>query len=143
MDAALLGAFSATARYLSAAYATEPFQRCGPLTPAPSLTCPACGTESPGYKALVLACEAMWTGDRTRATFIEYYEVRRGHPFWPSSAVVPHNDPTLLFTNAGMNQYKPIFLGTVDPSSGLGKLKNAANSQVRYPSLSACTGVRL
>ncbi|KAG9539393.1 alanyl-tRNA synthetase, partial [Aureobasidium melanogenum] len=38
-------------------------------------------------------------------------------------------DPTLLFANAGMNQYKSIFLGTVDPSSDFASLKRATNSQ--------------
>lgn len=43
--------------------------------------------------------------------------------------MVPLSDPTLLFTNAGMNQYKTIFQGTVDPASDFAQLKRAANSQ--------------
>ncbi|KTW30733.1 alanine-tRNA ligase [Pneumocystis carinii B80] len=69
-----------------------------------------------------------WPSKKIRGTFISYFE-ERGHTFVPSSSVVPYNDPTLLFTNAGMNQYKSIFLGTVDLYSPLGKLRRAVNSQ--------------
>jgi len=45
-----------------------------------------------------------------RRSFLEYFQ-RNGHTIVPSSSLVPHDDPTLLFTNAGMNQFKDAFLG--------------------------------
>jgi alanyl-tRNA synthetase len=70
-----------------------------------------------------------WPAPRIRSTFINYFVEKRGHTFWASSPVVPMNDPTLLFINAGMNQFKPLFLGTCDPSLDMSKLKMAVNSQ--------------
>ena len=50
------------------------------------------------------------TTSEIRTAFLEYYR-SQGHQVVSSSSLVPHNDPTLLFTNAGMNQFKDVFLG--------------------------------
>ncbi|HUN87188.1 MAG TPA: alanine--tRNA ligase, partial [Terriglobales bacterium] len=52
----------------------------------------------------------MLTGSQTRRKFLDYF-VQNGHKEVHSSSLVPANDPTLLFTNAGMNQFKDVFLG--------------------------------
>jgi alanyl-tRNA synthetase len=50
------------------------------------------------------------TSTELRASFLAYF-ARHGHKVVPSSPLVPHGDSTLLFTNAGMNQFKDVFLG--------------------------------
>ncbi|KAL2915683.1 Alanine--tRNA ligase [Polyrhizophydium stewartii] len=70
-----------------------------------------------------------WPVRKVRQTFIDYFVAKNGHTHVVSSATIPHDDPTLLFANSGMNQFKPIFQGTVDPNSDLAKLSRAANSQ--------------
>ncbi len=63
------------------------------------------------------------TSSEIRRQFIEFFE-GKDHTFVASSAVVPYDDPTLMFTNAGMNQFKDVFLGT-----GKRDYARAANSQ--------------
>ncbi len=66
----------------------------------------------------------MPTANEVRQQFIDFFCQQHGHTFVPSSSVVPHGDDTLLFSNAGMNQFKDVFLGT-----GTRPYKRAANTQ--------------
>ena len=50
------------------------------------------------------------TSAELREAFLAYFE-KQQHTRVDSSSLVPHDDPTLLFTNAGMNQFKDVFLG--------------------------------
>jgi alanyl-tRNA synthetase len=67
--------------------------------------------------------KAAMTSSELRAAFLEFFRAR-GHAVVPSSPLVPGNDPTLLFTNAGMVQFKDVFLGKDERS-----YKRAATSQ--------------
>src|SRR3989344_495745 len=53
----------------------------------------------------------LMTSRDIRNSFLNFFK-ERGHAVVPSASVIPHGDPTLLFTNAGMNQFKDVFLGT-------------------------------
>lgn len=102
-----------------------------------------------------MASNVSWTSTRVRQQFIDFFLKEADHTFWPSSRTIPHgrispvslkpvrrltdyiqrfaaprsDDPTLLFANAGMNQFKPLFTGSADPKTEFGRLKRAVNSQ--------------
>ena len=65
----------------------------------------------------------MFTAKQVRSSFIDFFK-DKGHIFVPSTPVVPIGDESLLFTNAGMNQFKDFFLGLASP-----EYTRAANSQ--------------
>ncbi|XP_071785467.1 alanine--tRNA ligase, cytoplasmic-like [Asterias amurensis] len=75
--------------------------------------------------------DASLTSQQVRQMFIDFHVNHPvyKHDFVRSSSTIPLDDPTLLFANAGMNQFKSIFTGTVDPNSDMGRLKRVVNSQ--------------
>lgn len=69
------------------------------------------------------------SADQVRNDFFEFFR-KKEHLIVDSAPVVPKNDPTLLFTNAGMNQFKPIFMGEQDAlKQGNTEWKRAADTQ--------------
>ena len=56
----------------------------------------------------------MITANQIRTKFLDYFK-QNGHEILTSSPLIPHNDPTLMFSNAGMNQFKNYFTGVETP----------------------------
>ncbi|XP_036421007.1 alanine--tRNA ligase, mitochondrial [Colossoma macropomum] len=70
-----------------------------------------------------------YTSQKVRRTFIEFFTEQHAHRAVPSAPVRPRGDPSLLFVNAGMNQFKPILLGCADPRSEMASYRRVVNSQ--------------
>ncbi|XP_045511310.1 alanine--tRNA ligase, cytoplasmic [Colias croceus] len=68
------------------------------------------------------------TGKEIRQTYIDFF-ISKSHKYVHSSSTIPLDDPTLLFANAGMNQFKPIFLGSIDPNSDMAQYVRVVNTQ--------------
>uniref|UniRef100_A0A8D2J116 Alanine--tRNA ligase n=1 Tax=Varanus komodoensis TaxID=61221 RepID=A0A8D2J116_VARKO len=101
-------AAAVTSRYVGSLLRVTPVWYCG--------GCRACSAASP-------------SSARVRRTFLQFFQERYGHKVVPSASVRPRGDPGLFFVNAGMNQFKPIFLGTADPRSELTHYQRVVNTQ--------------
>ncbi|XP_045200982.2 alanine--tRNA ligase, cytoplasmic-like [Mercenaria mercenaria] len=70
-----------------------------------------------------------WKSKDVRKQFLDFFCTKNSHEFVKSSSVIPGKNQGTYFTNAGMNQFKPIFLGTVPEGSDLARYRRVANSQ--------------
>ena len=76
---------------------------------------------------------SVMTAADIREQFLSFFGTQHSHVLLPSSPVIPYNDPSLAFVNAGMNQFKPIFLGQAPPP-----YPRVANSQKWYIGFLLC-----
>src|SRR5881296_453347 len=79
-------------------------------SPRPSNEASVTGKEKPPPVRGARENAKSWSGNDIRAAFLEFFR-QKDHRIVRSASLVPHGDPTLLFTNAGMNQFKDVFLG--------------------------------
>ena len=79
----------------------------------------------------------MKNSKQIRQEFISFFE-DRGHHFVRSAPVVPNDDPTLLFSNSGMAQFKEVFLGT-----GVREYNRAVNSQNVFEPVANTTTLKM
>jgi len=70
-----------------------------------------------------------WTSRAIRRCFIDYFRFKHDHEWILSGPVQPKNDPTVLFTSAGMNQFRDIFTGDIPPDHAFANLKRACSYQ--------------
>lgn len=80
------------------------------------------------YLLYIAAMDTSLTANQIRKLFLDYFAEQK-HIYVHSSSTIPNDDPTLLFANAGMNQFKPLFLGCADPNSDMSKWVRVANTQ--------------